>query len=107
MTTTAADAVIAGRDAWQRLCRRDRASWNDWLAVGHALLIGRAACMQIAKANKPVGSRYNAAVGNWLRENGLDGISNQERCRAPSSASKTSKPSKAGAPASTMHSAAG
>src|SRR5258707_12370380 len=82
MTTTAADAVIAGRDAWQRLCRRDRASWNDWLAVGHALLIGRAACMQIAKANKPVGSRYNAAMGNWLRENGLDGITNQERYRA-------------------------
>ncbi|SIO54813.1 hypothetical protein SAMN05443247_07908 [Bradyrhizobium erythrophlei] len=51
-------------------------------SVGHALLIGRAACLQIAKANKPVGSRYNRAMGQWLRENELDEIASQERYRA-------------------------
>jgi hypothetical protein len=38
--------------------------------------------MGAANANRPLGTRYNHAMGKWLRENGLDGITNQERYRA-------------------------
>jgi hypothetical protein len=38
--------------------------------------------MQKARTNKPVGSTYNRIVGAWLRTNGFDGISTQERYRA-------------------------
>ncbi|WP_334406062.1 hypothetical protein [Bradyrhizobium sp. AZCC 2289] len=38
--------------------------------------------MQIAKTNKPVGTRYDRAIGAWLAESKLDGITNQERYRA-------------------------
>ena len=31
--------IEAGRNAWARLRERERASWSDWLAVGHALAI--------------------------------------------------------------------
>jgi hypothetical protein len=50
--------------------------------VGRALAIGRSFALQSSGTNRPVGSRYNAAMGSWLRENDLDGISAQERYRA-------------------------
>jgi hypothetical protein len=58
--------IAAGRDAWQRLRERERATWSDWLIVGRALIIGRTEALKIAKTNCPVGSRYNSAMGRWL-----------------------------------------
>jgi hypothetical protein len=81
MTAGADDTVSTGRAAWQRLRDRERATWADWLAVGRALIIGRAAAMQEAKANRPLGSKYNRLFGAWLRSNGFDTISTQERYR--------------------------
>jgi hypothetical protein len=74
--------IAAGHDAWQRLRERERATWADWPIVGRALIIGRTEALKIAGTNSPVGSRYNAAMGQWLRNNGLDGITPQERYRA-------------------------
>jgi hypothetical protein len=75
------DAVTEGRKAWDRIRGRERTTWNDWLAVGNALIIGRAAALRASKANRPVGARYNLAMGEWLRDNGLADISAQERYR--------------------------
>jgi hypothetical protein len=73
--------IAAARAAWQRL-RNERQTFNDWVLIGRALAIGRAVCMHQAKANKPHGYAYNRMMGAWLKANGLDGISNQERYRA-------------------------
>jgi hypothetical protein len=77
------DGVITdGRAAWDRLKSREQATWQDWLAVGEALIVGRTRAMQTAKTNKPVGTTYVRAIGHWLRANGFDEISPQERYRA-------------------------
>jgi hypothetical protein len=76
------DAISAGTAAWERIRDHGRKCWDDWLAVARALAVGRTIALKTAGANRPVGSRYNAAMGNWLRSNGLDGITNQERYRA-------------------------
>ena len=49
------------------------------LAVGRALQIGKAQAMKIAKTNRTVGATYNSAMGTWLKENDLDGVTAQER----------------------------
>jgi hypothetical protein len=72
--------IRAGSEAWQRL--RRNASFDDWVAVAKALAIGRAYAMRVAQAPKPVGTRYVAAIGTWLRQHGLDGIGAQERYRS-------------------------
>lgn len=74
-------ALLDGRAAWARL-RGERKSWRDWVRVARALAIGRTAVMEAVKTNRPVGSKYNSAMRAWLRDNGLDGISTQERYRA-------------------------
>ena len=75
------DDIAAAQAAWTRLRANDRATFDDWIMVGRALVIGRAEAMKLAKTNKPLGSRYNRCMGRWLRQNGLDGISAQERYR--------------------------
>ena len=78
--TDPVDDVAAGRAAWARL-RGDRKSWTDWLFVGRALQIGKGEAMKAAKTNRAVGTTYNRLMAQWLRENGLDGITAQERYR--------------------------
>jgi hypothetical protein len=74
------DAVLTeAREAWTRLRNRERASWSDWLAVGRAIAIGRIEALRAAKTNKAVGSTYNKAMRSWLHENGLAGVTAQER----------------------------
>jgi len=75
------DDVAAGRAAWARLRDRDRATWSDWLDVARALAVGRTEALKAADTNRCVGTRYNTAMGAWLRANGLDGIVAQERYR--------------------------
>ena len=41
----------------------------------------RREALKIAKTNCAVGSGYNAAMGQWLRDNGLDGVTPLERYR--------------------------
>jgi hypothetical protein len=73
--------IEAGRSAWARLRDRERATWSDWLDVARALAIGRTVALQAAGTNSPVGTRYNTAMGTWLRENGLGDVVAQERYR--------------------------
>jgi hypothetical protein len=71
--------IAEAQSAWARI--RGNATFGDWLAIANALAIGRAYAMKLAKAKKPQGKRYVAAIGSWLRTYGLDGINAQERNR--------------------------
>lgn len=79
MSFPEADTIQQAREALGRLREAERTSWADWLLIGRALLIARRDCMLEAKANSPFGWRYNQAMGAWLRTNGLDGVSGQDR----------------------------
>lgn len=79
---SADDQVAAGRAAWQRLQERERKTWADWIEVARALAIGRAQALRIAGTNRPLGSRYNVAMGAWLVDQGMHEINNQMRYRA-------------------------
>ena len=69
------DAYIrSGQQAWERV-KKD-ATYNDWLAIGEALEIGRADAMADAKTNKPEGARYNKVFGEWLASYGFNDIDN-------------------------------
>lgn len=81
MSASADDAVAVGIAAWARLRDHERATWADWLDVARALAIGRTVALKAAATNKCVGSKYNAAMGTWLRASGLDGVVAQERYR--------------------------
>jgi hypothetical protein len=78
MTEVAAD-IAAGRAAWERLQTRETATYDDWIAVGRALVAGRAIAMSEAKCNKPVGGAYSEAYGRFLREAGLASVDAPER----------------------------
>jgi hypothetical protein len=45
---------------------RNGAAFDDWIAVGRALLIGRTEAMRTANTNRPEGKAYAAAFGRWL-----------------------------------------
>ena len=78
MTTA---AIEAGQAAWKRLQERPKATWQDWLVVGQALVVGRAEVMQEASTNRPFGLRYSRLMKKWLTQNGLNDINDQERYR--------------------------
>jgi hypothetical protein len=40
--------------------------WEDWLAIGRLMQIGRNKAMMRAGCNEPIGARYNKAFGEWL-----------------------------------------
>jgi hypothetical protein len=61
----ASEIVRLGRAAWERL-KKGRASWGDWVLVGHALLEGRAIAMSNAGTVSPVGGGYACAFNDWL-----------------------------------------
>jgi hypothetical protein len=75
------DVLAAGAAAWSRIRDHEKATWTDWLDVARALAIGRTVALKVAGTNQPVGTRYNTAMGVWLRENGLADIVAQERYR--------------------------
>jgi hypothetical protein len=75
------DEIAAGRDAWARLRLSQQASWADWLAVGRALVAGRAHCMKAAQTNEAKGGRFNLVMSAWLADNGLNEVSAPERYR--------------------------
>jgi hypothetical protein len=75
------DTIAEGRAAWAKLQERDRASWDEWLCVGRALVLGRNACMKIAGVNAPKGGKYNYAAEVWLAQNGFSDMWPGERHR--------------------------
>jgi hypothetical protein len=76
------DATIeSGRAAWGRIKERHRVTWDDWLCVGRALVIGRIECMKAAGTNIPKGGKYNYVANQWLAEHGFADVCAQERSR--------------------------
>jgi hypothetical protein len=73
--------VRRGQEAWSRLATREKHTWEDWLAVGEALRIGRHGAMLEAGTNKPSGSRYADIFGQWLKTTNFDAIEKGTRSR--------------------------
>jgi hypothetical protein len=71
--------IKRGQEAWSR--HKTDATWNDWLAIGQALSIGREDAMATAETNAPVGSRYNVEFGDWLVRHKFDDIDKADRSR--------------------------
>ncbi len=75
-------AVIEAQAAWRRIRERDKATFDDWLAIGRALIAGRHDCMAKAGVNKPYGPAYQKLMRTWLDEHGLADIDSHERVGA-------------------------
>jgi hypothetical protein len=42
--------------------------WLDWMYIAAGLEVGRVKAMRRAETNRPIGSAYNRAFGDWLNE---------------------------------------
>ena len=71
--------VRQGTAAWVRL--KKEKNWNDWMAVGDALLIGRTFAMNDAGMNHPHGKGYNLAFNQWLIDARLNDMDNSDRAK--------------------------
>src|SRR6267142_76252 len=71
--------VEAGRIAWKSIQSADRKSFENWVAVGKALVILRSAALRGAHANKPYGTAFRIEAARLLREAGLDEINHHDR----------------------------
>jgi hypothetical protein len=71
--------IEAGRAAWQRVSKREIMQFDDWCAIGRALIVIRTQVMMEANLNKPFGGKYNRVIGAALAKHGLAGISTGER----------------------------
>jgi hypothetical protein len=71
--------IERGKEALDRL-RRD-STWEDWLAVGVAIDIGRQHALQVSGKNTPGGKGYNTAFSKWLKENGFGSLDGGDRKR--------------------------
>jgi len=60
--------IKQGQESWHRHIHKGDATWNDWMAIGAALFIGRRDAMAAAETEQPFGSRYNSEL--TCRENG-------------------------------------
>lgn len=74
--------ITEGREALQRIRDRDKATFDDWLAVGRALIAGRTECMAKAGVNKPYGPAYQRLTRAFLERHGLADIDSHERVGA-------------------------
>ena len=72
--------VRLGTEAWERLRKEDR-NWNDWMATGEALLVGRDWSMNEAGTDKPEGRGYNTIFSLWLKQHRLDDMHKTTRSR--------------------------
>ena len=79
MNETTLHAVEIGRQAWKRI--KEDSAYNDWMAVGEALDIGRTECMRLAYTNEARGRAYNETFSKWLTENGFADIDKGTRSR--------------------------
>ena len=73
------EVVRAGVAAWHRL--KQCKTFDDWLALGEALLIGRAKSMRAAHSNVPNGTPYKNEIAAWLKANDLTDMHKTVRSR--------------------------
>jgi len=72
-------AVRDGQQAWVRL--RDNSTWDDWLTVGAAHVVGRLEAMRDAHTNKPEGRGYCAGFSAWAKKFGFNDLDKGDRAR--------------------------
>jgi hypothetical protein len=65
----------------QQAMARQRRGWDDWLAIGEALAVGRAEVMRKVGTNEPIGRRYEKAMAEWLVANSFKEIDKGTRSR--------------------------
>ena len=83
------DIVREGKAAWSRV-KQGGGTWEDWKAVGYALLEGRAIAARYARPRRVGGHGYWPAFNGWLSDNRLNmpptdapGCSGLWRCCRP------------------------
>jgi hypothetical protein len=81
MSKSEHDAVIRGREAWDRVKKHADLSWEDWMMTGVALTIGREECLAATHANDINSKRYRNAFSGWLTENGFGDMDKAARSR--------------------------
>ena len=65
------DIVREGKAAWGRL-KQGGGTWEDWKAVGYALLEGRTIAVRYARPRRVGGPGYGPAFNSWLFDNRLN-----------------------------------
>jgi hypothetical protein len=65
----------------QEAMARQRRGWDDWMAIGDALAVGRAEVMRKVGTNEPIGRRYEKAMAEWLVANSFKEIDKGTRSR--------------------------
>jgi hypothetical protein len=65
----------------QEAMARQRRGWDDWMAIGEALAVGRAEVMRKVGTNEPIGRRYEKAMAEWLVANSFKEIDKGTRSR--------------------------
>lgn len=72
------DKIRLGREA----LGRQKSSWNgDWMPIAEALAIIQAEAMTEANTDRPLGTRYQKAMGKSLNDNGLKDLDKGIRSR--------------------------
>jgi hypothetical protein len=71
--------VRRGTAAWARL--KKHRNWDDWMAVGEALLVGREFAMRDANTNRPIGKGYSRAFNQWLIDAKLNDMDQADRVK--------------------------
>ena len=62
MTIEPTHIVEQGRSAWERLRSRQRATWDEWLDVGRAIIIGHTEALKSANTNRASARRRPSVV---------------------------------------------
>jgi hypothetical protein len=71
------ELIAAGREAWGRL--KSSLAFEDWLALAHALEIGRRDVLRRTGCKSPWQKKYQSAMARWLEDNGLAEVPRQLR----------------------------
>jgi hypothetical protein len=71
--------IERGRQALGRLAKDQ--TWEDWLAVGVAIDIGRQHALRVSGKNTPEGKGYNQVFSKWLKDEGFDRLDKGDRKR--------------------------
>jgi len=71
--------VRQGTAAWSRI--KTETNWNDYMAIGEALQIGRTFAMNDANTNAPAGKGYNLAFNQFLQDAKLNDMDASDRAK--------------------------
>jgi hypothetical protein len=72
------EIIVAGQQAWLRV-KQARPQFDDWVAIGKCLAVGKACALKEAGTNRPYGPVYMKSMASWLATHGMNDIDVQER----------------------------